>query len=436
MSIAILIKNLKKEYEIFKTPRERLKKALGLKYAVEKHVALSDINLTINKGDVLGILGKNGAGKSTLLEIISGVSKPTAGLMEINGRISAILELGAGFNPEFTGRENIEYHASLLNIKNEKIPDIVNAVENFADIGLFFDRPVKLYSSGMFVRVAFGLTISLDPDILIIDEALAVGDIRFQHKCIQRFETLKAANKTIILVTHSTEMVAALCNRAILVQDGKIKCDSDTSTVIDKYLASLFENKKNLDEELIQKPQSLECNDTELESKMKLQNRPGYINSHIEDGIGKVLIKDVFFEVRDRKDIGNIFRVNDHISIHIDVEFKNQVKSPIIGFSINTVSGFCICGTNTFMQGIELVSRNEGEFVHYSIDFKNKLNCGNYFLDIGIAEVDGTDGGTSLHILRSIYHFTIINGDKDSKKVNGVLNLTPKFEELKINECL
>ena len=237
--IAIEISHVIKDYVIYRSPRERLisliNPALSSKDSVKKFRALDDISLTVRRGETMGIIGRNGAGKSTLLQVLCGTVNPTAGSVEIKGRFAALLELGAGFSPDFTGRENVYMNASLLGLSKDEIDDRLEGVRAFADIGDFFDRPVKTYSSGMYVRLAFSVAIHTEPDVLIIDEALSVGDIRFQMKCLARIEALRSRGATILFVSHSLEQIKRFCQTAIWMEGGRIKLHGDASFVADSF---------------------------------------------------------------------------------------------------------------------------------------------------------------------------------------------------------
>jgi ABC-type polysaccharide/polyol phosphate transport system ATPase subunit len=237
----ISVSNLTKTYQLYARPIDRLKEALGLwgTKSTTFH-ALADVNFTISRGEQIGILGPNGAGKSTLLQILSGVSSQSTGTVAVRGTVAALLELGAGFNPELSGRENAEFLLKLYNYSGATIAKKVDEVRAFADIGTFFDQPMKLYSSGMFVRVAFAANTLADPDILIVDEALSVGDVRFQKKCIDYMQRLKERGVTVILVTHDIFTAKSFCERLLLLNNGRLVCDGAPADVISQYYALLF----------------------------------------------------------------------------------------------------------------------------------------------------------------------------------------------------
>ena len=211
----------------------------GKKYHQEFQ-ALRDVSFEVKKGECIGILGRNGSGKSTLLQLLCGVLPPTEGTVKVNGRISALLELGAGFSPQFTGRENVYMNGAIMGFTKEEMDDRFDAIAGFADIGEFIDQPVRTYSSGMYVRLAFSVAINVDPDILIVDEALAVGDAKYQAKCFRKFEEFKKKNKTILFVTHSTEQIVRHCDKAILINDGKKVSEGKPRDISNHYMDLLF----------------------------------------------------------------------------------------------------------------------------------------------------------------------------------------------------
>jgi lipopolysaccharide transport system ATP-binding protein len=241
-NIAVSIQNVCKKYRLFASPHERVKEALHpfRKQYHKEFWALKGVSFDVLKGQTLGILGRNGSGKSTLLQIIASVLHPTTGSLEVSGRVSALLELGAGFNPEFTGRDNVILNGAIQGVPRDEMISRMPEIEAFADIGDFFDQPVKIYSSGMFVRVAFASAINVDPDILIVDEALSVGDAKFQNKCFQKFHEFQAQKKTIILVTHAIETVTRLCDCAVLLQHGKVVKLGSPNEVANIYFDMLF----------------------------------------------------------------------------------------------------------------------------------------------------------------------------------------------------
>src|SRR5437762_6707451 len=255
--LIVRAEKLSKCFRIYRHPSDHLKELLtfGKRKYHEPFWAVKDVDLEVERGCCLGVIGENGSGKSTLLRIIAGVLRPTAGNLTVNGRVSALLELGAGFNPHFTGRENIFLNASILGFSDGQTRDRIPSIEKFAEIGEFIDRPVKTYSSGMFVRLAFAVAIHMDPDILIVDEALSVGDFFFQQRCIRRIQQLKHQGVTIVFVSHDLDAVRSLADRAIWMDHGKAHLEGKTDDVVSKYLAAMVTRgrKEVMEEEAIGK---------------------------------------------------------------------------------------------------------------------------------------------------------------------------------------
>jgi ABC-type polysaccharide/polyol phosphate transport system ATPase subunit len=233
----IILKHIAKKYKLYATKSDRVVEAL-VPFSGHRHrefYALKDINLVVNKGDILGILGRNGSGKSTLLKLIAGITTPTKGSLHVNGRIVPLLELGAGFHPDLTGRENIYFYSMLLGYSKQVIHELVAQVIDFAEIGEFIDQPIRIYSSGMKSRLAFSVSVNIDPDILIVDEVLSVGDEYFKAKSIERMQKLFRSGKTILFVSHSAKDLVALCNRAVMLHEGNIVREGVPESVLDYY---------------------------------------------------------------------------------------------------------------------------------------------------------------------------------------------------------
>jgi len=249
--LAITVNDVSKCYRVYRKPLHRLQEKIlgGRKRLCREVWALRNVTLEVKQGETLGIIGRNGSGKSTLLELISDTLTPSSGAIEVNGRIAALLELGAGFNPEFTGRENVYLNAAIIGIPKEEMEERYPKIVEFSEIGSFIDQPVKTYSSGMYVRLAFAVAINLDPEILIVDEALSVGDVRFQRKCFRKFQELQKRGKTILFVTHATDLVIAHCSRAIFLDGGEVRDMGEPRDVVHSYLNFLFGKQGGANEE-------------------------------------------------------------------------------------------------------------------------------------------------------------------------------------------
>lgn len=235
--VVIEVKNVSKRYKLYKSKKHRAMEALIPQFKTyhTDFYSLKDFNLTVNKGEIVGVIGKNGSGKSTLMKIIAGVTQPTTGTVEVKGNIVPLLELGSGFHPEFTGYENIYFYTAVLGYPKDKIKEKIREIISFADVGEFIDQPVKNYSSGMKSRLAFAVSVNIDPDVLILDEVLSVGDASFKAKSFEKIKEFFTNGKTILFVSHSMESVKKLCNRAILLHKGELVMDGDPKSVVDKY---------------------------------------------------------------------------------------------------------------------------------------------------------------------------------------------------------
>jgi len=438
--IAVSVRDLTKKYRLFSTPMERLKESLHplRKRYHKEFLALNGISFDIPKGEVIGIMGRNGSGKSTLLQIIASVLQPTSGTATSYGRVSALLELGAGFNPEFTGRQNVLLNGAIMGVSHEEILERMPAVMDFADIGEFFDQPMKIYSSGMFVRVAFAASVHVDPDILIIDEALAVGDAKFQHKCFQRLADLRAQHKTVILVTHNSSLVTSYCDHALLLDGGQLVVSGTPARVVDRYYDLLFDHTtsaspvsaENLDEVgYIASGAKNELGDM-LDQTVTgdlCHTRRSYNKNEVRFGNGAARIVDYAIESEGHGDVTNI-QFGAQIQLFIKVLFCRNVEIPVIGFTIKTLEGVEIFATNTFLMCKKLDSVAEGQICVYRFSFSLRVNPSDYFFDIGVAEADGTRGGAVLDVRRSVVH-CVISLEKQ-RPFDGLVDLAPRFEIL------
>ncbi len=380
MMTAIKVSNLTKVYHLYNYPQDRLKEALHPFRKSYHHdfYALNDVSFEIKKGETVGIIGKNGAGKSTLLKMITGVLTPTNGEVEVKGRIASLLELGAGFNPDMTGLENIYLNGTLMGIESDVMDTKVEAILEFADIGEFIHQPVKMYSSGMFARLAFSVSINVDPDVLIIDEALSVGDMAFQMKCFKKFQEFQEQGRTILFVTHALDTVIRYCSRGIVIDGGEKICDDSSKEAVDvfkKVLTGNFTPQKS--SEKVEK----RVDDTLLKESFT-KNR-----DMLEYGNSKATIYD-FGMVDYQGDINTIFDYNSLSKIIMKVEFKEAIDNPIFAFTIKDAKGLEITGTNTLMHHIDTKSYKSGDIA--TIEFSQKINLqiGKYALSLGCVNIN------------------------------------------------
>ena len=355
----IKISNLVKEYKMFSRKKDRLLEAILPFYT--KHTtfkALDNLDLEIKKGEVLGILGKNGAGKSTLLKMITGVVSPTSGNIEVNGKISSLLELGAAFNPDLTGYENIYQHGQVMGLSDEEIKAKEKEIIEFADIGEHLSQPVKTYSSGMFARLAFACAINVDPDILIVDEVLSVGDMAFQLKCFKKFEQFKNNGKTIIFVTHNINDVMVNCNRVIILESGRKTFDGTVKDGVNRYKKIIVgldpdeNNKKYLGEESDNTAKTSDSNEKNNETlwKENFNQNPNMIEYGNKEA--EVIDYGVFDSEGNSV---NMFDNSDYITFKSKIKFNTDVNEPIFTVTIKDFSGKDVAGTNTNIEKLQLV---------------------------------------------------------------------------------
>jgi len=403
--ISIKVSNVNKKYKLYSKSIHRLKESInifGKKYHHD-FSALNDISFEIRKGETVGIIGRNGSGKSTLLKIITGVLTQTSGEVCTEGRIAALLELGAGFNPEMTGLENIYFNGSVMGFSSRQIDEKLDEIISFADIGEFIHQPVKMYSSGMFVRLAFAVSINVDPEILIIDEALAVGDMNFQAKCYNKFREFQQAGKTILFVSHSLDTIVHYCSRAILLDSGSKITEGSPKDVVDVYkqiLADCFDNptKSTYAEEKDEKPLP------ETETMLKrFEKNP----ESLEYGEKQAEIID--YGIFDSKGFPTQKLINGQIfEIVFKVRFNETVENPIFAFTLKNIKGLELTGTNSYMKQSASGVFKKDEIV--TVRFSQKLNIqgGTFSLSLGCT-CFGKNGINVFHRLYDILLFEVIN---------------------------
>lgn len=404
---AIEVKNISKCYQVYNKPVQRLKQLLFAKQKehtervervnYDEFWALQDINFILPRGETLGVVGKNGSGKSTLLQIIAGTLTPTTGSVDIKGRVAALLELGAGFNNEFTGRENVYLNASLLGLNKDQVDNKLDDILAFADIGHFIDSAVRSYSSGMLVRLAFAIQAQLDPEILIVDEALAVGDAKFQAKCFNRLKKLKENGTSILFVSHATEQIVTHCDRAILLNDGLLLAQDQPKMVVNQYLDLLFGKKSKADQDgnftdetdkdiLLTNPSG----STEWQDGLGYNNRLNYNPSEYRWGDKCAEIVD-FVLSQGKTHYPVILKNNENIEFKFKVKFSQKIVRPIFGFAVKTKDGVTIYNTNTELQDVAIVDfAQPGQDINIDVSMPVQLYQGDYFISVGIASCDAS----------------------------------------------
>jgi len=387
--VVIEVENSSKIYQVYSRPVDRLLQSLFRQRQYFQEVrALQNISLCVKKSETVGILGPNGSGKSTLLQMIAGTLSPTTGSILVRGRVAALLELGAGFNPEFTGRENVYLSASILGLSDQEIRERYQEIVDFADIGeAFLERPVKTYSSGMYVRLAFSVAINVDPDILIVDEALSVGDVRFQRKCYRRFETIKRRGATVLFVTHSMELIQNHCSRAIYLNAGKIKAEGEPRDVIHQFMDDMF----SLTDQSNQPTQSQRPADlsaTALYAKGDQDccpYRKNYNSSEYRYGDGRARIIDFLISQGTQHDLA-IVQQHQRVQVEYAVRFSADVDRVIYGLTVKTTDGTTVYGINSRQQGLLPGPYAKGDVERVCFSLDASLIPNTYFLSLGVAE--------------------------------------------------
>ena len=380
--IAISLKKVSKCFQRYAHPVDKLKEILlpGTS-KTSQFWALRDVDLEIEKGQTVGIVGRNGSGKSTLLQIIAGTLTPTAGEVVVRGRVSALLELGSGFNPEFTGTQNVFFNARLLGLTQQEIEDQFDAIAAFADIGNFIDQPVKTYSSGMFVRLAFAVAVNVSPEILIVDEALAVGDIVFQHRCMRRMRSMMDSGVTTLFVSHDSGAIKTLCNSAVMIDGGKILASDTPNNVIIKYMKLVTESElglvtseENVDNNAVIQSASEQTSAIKLE-KTRRGNRKALIES----------VK-LFHQNGEEADESPIFGFNEQVKLLVKVKVYQQLQGCIVGFFACDKNGNELIGSNTIEENQPIGKLSAGTNLQIEFTFKLPLRPSSYSLTVAGAE--------------------------------------------------
>ncbi|WP_342574954.1 ABC transporter ATP-binding protein [Solibacillus sp. FSL K6-1781] len=378
--IVIEVESVTKEYKMFKKPIDRLFYGLlphKFKHKVGTFRALNNININIAKGTTVGIVGRNGSGKSTLLQMIAGTLNPSQGKIKVNGRVSALLELGAGFNPEFTGRENVYLNGAILGLSKNEIDKKFNDILEFSEIGEFIDRPVKTYSSGMFVRLAFSVAAFVDPDIMIIDEALSVGDEKFQRKCYNYLESLKEKGCTILFVSHSMRVVEQLCDYAYLLDKSNLVAEGEPKEIIDQYHMLLY-SQENAHYQTLNR---IKVNDEKVELEKNT------LETDFNDLEKDVYIKSVTM-LNNKNDESYVYETGDYSKIILTIKSSINVENALVGLRIKTTTGVEVYGTSTFYHNLNVEFKESNE---YLISFEQNLNLvqGTYHVSVAIAKEEG-----------------------------------------------
>ena len=386
--VAIRVDDVSKLYKLYDKPSDRLKESLGLtrKKLYKEHYALHNVSFDVKRGETVGIIGTNGSGKSTILKIITGVLNPSGGHVEIDGRISALLELGAGFNMEYTGIENIYLNGTMIGFSREEIDAKMQDILDFADIGDFVHQPVKTYSSGMFVRLAFAVAINIDPEILIVDEALSVGDVFFQAKCYKKFEDFKKMGKTILFVSHDLGSISKYCDRVVLLNRGKKLAEGTPKERVSMYKRIMVNQDKA--EEIAAHQMDMSSLEEDDEKEIKEAACEGQWKNHYnlnpdvdEYGNGAAEIED-FAIIDENGNYTNAIVKGTRFRLKSKVKFKQDVHDPIFTYTFKNIQGVAITGTNTMYEKKDVPLAKEGETYVATFEQDMFLQGGEYLLSM------------------------------------------------------
>ena len=434
--IAIRVSHLNKRYKLYRHNRDRVADALGLPGAhYTEHMALQDVSMTVYRGETVGIIGTNGSGKSTILKIITGVLNPTSGDVEVRGRISALLELGAGFNMEYNGIENIYLNGTMIGFSEKEIAEKIDAILDFADIGEYVYQPVKTYSSGMFMRLAFAVAINIEPEILIVDEALSVGDVFFQAKCYHKFDEFKKQGKTVLFVSHDLSNISKYCDRVVLLNQGVKLGEGSPKEMIDIYKQVLVgqydpekhratgagpvqyggENAARCEEAqqgAAETPRQGDQQDGRTAGAAYGAAAESARNADtLEYGSRKAEITDYYItDAAGRR--SNTIMKGSTCTVHMRVRIQTDIAAPIFAFTIRNVYGVEICGTNTMFEKAFLEPVKAGEVKDITFTQRIDLQGGEYLISLGVTGYE-KENFTVYHRLYDVCNLTVVS-DKNT----------------------
>ena len=408
--VTIQVKGLEKAYKLYDKPSDRLKEALGFgrKKRYKEHYALKGVDMTIYQGETVGIIGTNGSGKSTILKIITGVLNPTGGSVHVSGRISALLELGAGFNMEYNGIENIYLNGTMIGFSKKEIDAKMDDILNFADIGDYVHQPVKTYSSGMFVRLAFAVAINIEPEILIVDEALSVGDVFFQAKCYHKFEEFKEMGKTIVFVSHDLSSISKYCDRVVLLNQGVKLGEGSPKEMIDAYKQVLVgQYVPAADDHSLLSDKEITAAAAAAAGTVKGEVNPELLEYGTKDAMitGYKITDDIGRET-------SALLKGKECTITMQVHFEHDIEAPIFAFTIKNIKGVEITGTNTMVEKAFLSPVRAGSDMEITFTQKIDLQGGEYLLSFGVTGFEKEEFQV-YHRLYDVINMTVIS-DKDT----------------------
>lgn len=413
---AITVDHVSKLYKLYDKPSDRFKEAMGLtkKKLYREHYALRDVSFNVKRGESIGIIGTNGSGKSTMLKIITGVLNPTEGQVNVNGRISALLELGAGFNGEYSGIENVYLNGTMNGFTREEIDARMDEILRFADIGEFVNQPVKTYSSGMFVRLAFAVAINIEPEILIVDEALSVGDVFFQAKCFRKFEEFREMGKTLLMVSHDLSSISKYSDKVILLNQGIKVDEGEPKYIVDLYKRFLVHQEGDPEAEKKQKKEAAKATPEEQEAAKKAaeeQKEKEVAGLALEAGSGFRMNPNVLEYGEKRAEITgvaiydenglctNTLEKGTRFRIAMQVKFHEEVQEPICAYTIKDARGTEITGTNTMYEHNDIKPKKPGDVITVTFEQELDLQGGEYLLSFGCTGYRDAD----FHVYHRLY---------------------------------
>ncbi|HEX8162709.1 MAG TPA: ABC transporter ATP-binding protein [Pyrinomonadaceae bacterium] len=393
MTTALRVEGVAKQYRIYERPSDRLVESLT-RGRVKRHRefwALRDVSFEVEKGTTTGIVGPNGSGKSTLLQIVTGTLEPTHGRVLVEGRVAALLELGAGFNPEFTGLENVYMNAALMGFSRRETDARLKEIERFAEIGDFLHQPVKTYSSGMYVRLAFAIAVNTDPEVLVVDEALSVGDTIFQHRCVRRIREMQEAGATILFVSHEPTLVRALCSRAIFLNAGRMLADGEPVDVLNRYQRLIMAREEAYDDGAPPDADAAAGARDEGAAEQTPKAGPGgraplnYTYRH-GNRDAEIVSADI---VNARGEPVELIDSGDPVVVRVKILFRRDVERPVCGFMIRNRHGINVYGTNTEQRGLALGAARAGELLDVEFAFDCWLGQEHYFVSVAAHTPEG-----------------------------------------------
>jgi len=414
MSVVISANSLSKAYPVYSSVWKHFAFALtGWKKmtARSSHRALDDVSFSVSRGECIGVIGRNGAGKSTLLQLLTGIIQATRGELLVKGKVAALLELGAGFNPDFTGRENARLNAALLGISAEELNARIEEIIAFADIGKFIDTPVKTYSSGMYVRVAFAVQVCLSPDILIVDEALAVGDAAFQMRCFRRIEQLRASGTTILFVSHDVQAVRMICQRALWLEGGRLRADGPVGEVTAAYMRSLFEAEEESSSTPLQGDSGSEAT---LSAPAMLENHWVDLSQNVQRwGSGEIALLGLSLET-DRMEVQGMFPHGSNFKLRVVAQLCQELPEggdPSIAFCIRHKKGLDVMIDTSFQHGIDFRAAKKGQGFSVTFEFANVLAPDDYELILAVEDRQN-EPVTYFDFIEGAYLFKVVSDTK------------------------